>query len=154
MLAVTTYWAQMPKKTDAVCVEGMAAPARPQKDSLTSLYPEEVKHIWFQKVFFSLFKLLKLITLRKVKKKKINFKKIGDWCDCYCMQTHNMGVTVCFYTAKCSRILVRLKDHANCALSARLITQMLSTPIKCNRCDEKVVCKIKFNRIYTHKVND
>lgn len=34
-----------------------------------------------------------------------------------------MGVTVCFYTAKCSRILVRLKVHANCALSTRLITR-------------------------------
>lgn len=51
MWAVITSWAPMLKKIDAACVEGTAAPARQQRDSSTSLYPEEVKHVWLQPVF-------------------------------------------------------------------------------------------------------
>lgn len=36
----------MLKKIDAGCVEGTAAPARQQRDSSMSLYPEEVKHFF------------------------------------------------------------------------------------------------------------
>lgn len=52
MWAATTSWALMLKKIGAVCVEGTAAPVRQQKDSLMSLYPEEVIHNWLQAMPF------------------------------------------------------------------------------------------------------
>lgn len=43
MLAVITSWAQMPRRTDAVCVAGTAVRVRSLKDCSTIRCPEEVR---------------------------------------------------------------------------------------------------------------